>query len=42
MIVDTTNKFSMNFEQSCLLLKYQDDNTIRIQENYLNEIRGLE
>ena len=46
MIVDITEKFCIPFyshfsSKVIWLAKYQDDNTLQIQENYLNKIEGL-
>lgn len=49
MIVDITEKFCIkgfpfysHFSSKVIwLAKYQDDNTLQIQENYLNKIEGL-
>ena len=40
MIIDNTRKFYIK-RLVVLLVKYLDDNTIQIQENYLNKIEGL-
>ena len=39
MIIDNTRKFYI--KRFVFLVKYLDDNTIQIQENYLNKIEGL-